>query len=145
MKIAIGNDHGAVDYKNTIMEMLRNEGHEVIDCGTDSYESCDYVDFGKAVAEKVANHEVEKGIVICGTGIGISIAANKCKGIRAALCADVFSAKMSREHNNANVLCMGERTTGVGLAEMITDTWLETEFAGGRHQRRVDKIMALEK
>ena len=113
--------------------------------GTYSEASVDYPEYGKAVANAVAAGECEKGILICGTGIGISITANKVKGIRCALCGDVFSAKATREHNDSNVLCMGERVTGVGLAEMIVDAWIETEFAGGRHARRVEKISELEK
>ena len=147
MRIAIACDHGGFHLKEHIKKYLTEKGIEIVDHGTYNEESVDYPDFAEKLCKDITSGEsgAERGILICGTGIGISIAANKCKGIRAALCADVFSAKMSREHNNANVLCMGERTTGVGLAEMITDTWLETEFAGGRHERRVDKIMALEK
>ena len=147
MKLVIGCDHGAVELKDSVKAVISQEfpDIELNDVGTFSGESVDYPDIAEKVCAEIISGRSDRGIVLCGTGIGISIAANKCKGIRAALCADVFSAKMSREHNNANVLCMGERTTGVGLAEMITDTWLETEFAGGRHQRRVDKIMALEK
>lgn len=146
MKIAMGSDHGGIHLKNHIKEYLQAKGYEVIDHGTYTEDSCDYPDFAEKVCKDVVNGEsgAEKGILVCGTGIGISMAANKCKGIRAALVADVFSAKMAAEHNNANVICMGERTTGVGLAEMMVDTFLETPFAGGRHQRRIDKIMALE-
>lgn len=146
MKIAMASDHGGFHLKEHIKGYLQGKGIEVVDHGTYSEESCDYPDLAEALCKDITSGAsgAERGILICGTGIGISIAANKCKGIRAALCADVFSAKMSREHNNANVLCMGERVTGVGLAEMITDAWLETEFAGGRHERRVDKMMALE-
>ena len=147
MKLAIACDHGGFHLKEHIKKYLTEKGIEIVDHGTYNEDSVDYPDFAEKLCKDITSGEsgAERGILICGTGIGISIAANKCKGIRAALCADVFSAKMSREHNNANVLCMGERTTGVGLAEMITDAWLETEFAGGRHQRRIDKIMALEK
>lgn len=146
MKIAMASDHGGIHLKEHIKKYLQDKGIEVVDHGTYTEESCDYPDFAAKLCKDIVSREsgAEKGILICGTGIGISIAANKCHGIRAALCADVYSAKMSREHNNANVLCMGERTTGVGLAEMIVDTWLTTDFAGGRHERRVDKIMALE-
>lgn len=146
MKIAMASDHGGIHLKEHIKKYLQDKGIEVVDHGTYTEESCDYPDFAAKLCKDIVSREsgAEKGILICGTGIGISIAANKCRGIRAALCADVYSAKMSREHNNANVLCMGERTTGVGLAEMIVDTWLTTDFAGGRHARRVDKIMALE-
>ena len=147
MKIAMGSDHGGIHLKEHIKKYLEAKGIEIIDHGTYTEASCDYPDFAKKVCEDITSGAsgAERGILICGTGIGISMAANKCKGIRAALCADVFSAKMASEHNNANVLCMGERTTGVGLAEMIVDTYLETPFAGGRHQTRIDKIMAIEK
>lgn len=145
MKIAMGSDHGGIHLKNHLKAYLEDKGYEIMDCGTYTEDSCDYPDFAEKVCKEVVAGSVEKGILVCGTGIGISMAANKCKGIRAALVADVFSAKMAAEHNNANVICMGERTTGVGLAEMMVDTFLATEFAGGRHQRRVDKIMALEK
>ena len=146
MKLIIGSDHGAVDLKEEVKRVLKEEFAEVEveDVGTFGTESVDYPDVAEKVCTPVANGEADRGIVLCGTGIGISIAANKIHGIRAALCGDVFSAQMSREHNNANVLCMGERVIGVGLAEMITDTWLQGEFAGGRHERRVDKIAALE-
>lgn len=145
MKIAMGSDHGGIHLKNQLKAHLEEKGYEIMDCGTYTEDSCDYPDFAEKVCKEVVAGSVEKGILVCGTGIGISMAANKCKGIRAALAADVFSAKMAAEHNNANVICMGERTTGVGLAEMMVDTFLETPFAGGRHQRRIDKIMALEK
>ena len=144
MKIALGSDHGGIHLKNHLKAYLEDKGYEIMDCGTYTEDSCDYPDFAEKVCKEVVAGSVEKGILVCGTGIGISMAANKCKGIRAALVADVFSAKMAAEHNNANVICMGERTTGVGLAEMMVDTFLETPFAGGRHQRRIDKIMALE-
>lgn len=145
MKIAMGSDHGGIHLKNHLKAYLEDKGYEIMDCGTYTEDSSDYPDFAEKVCKEVVAGSVEKGILVCGTGIGISMAANKCKGIRAALVADVFSAKMAAEHNNANVICMGERTTGVGLAEMMVDTFLATEFAGGRHGRRVDKIMALEK
>ena len=145
MKIAMGSDHGGIHLKNQLKAHLEEKGYEIMDCGTYTEDSCDYPDFAEKVCKEVVAGNVVKGILVCGTGIGISMAANKCKGIRAALIADVFSAKMAAEHNNANVICMGERTTGVGLAEMMVDTFLNTPFAGGRHQRRIDKIMALEK
>ena len=146
MKIAMGSDHGGIHLKNHIKAYLEGKGYEVIDHGTYTEASCDYPDFAEKVCKDITSctSGAEKGILVCGTGIGISMAANKCKGIRAALVADVFSAKMAAEHNNANVICMGERTTGVGLAEMMVDTFLNTPFAGDRHQRRIDKIMALE-
>ena len=144
IKIGIASDHRGFAAKEKIIEFLDNNDINVVDFGTNSSESVDFPLYAKKLGNAIQNEEVDLGIAICGTGIGISIAANKIHGIRAALCGDVFSAQMSREHNNANVLCMGERVIGVGLAEMITDTWLQGEFAGGRHERRVDKIAALE-
>ena len=144
MKIAIGSDHGGFNLKNTVMEHLKEKGYEFKDFGTYSADSCDYPDIAIEVAEKVASGEYDRGILICGTGIGIGIAANKVQGIRAALCHDTFSAHASREHNNANILTMGERVIGAGLALEIVDIWLTTEFEGGRHARRVDKISAYE-
>ena len=145
LKIAIGSDHGGFRLKEEIKDYLRQQGVEHTDFGTYSTASVDYPDIAQTVGEKVAAGEFERGILICGTGIGISIAANKVPGVRAALCGDVFSARMSREHNNANILALGERVIGSSLALMIVQTWLETEFAGGRHARRVEKIGALEK
>lgn len=144
MKIAMGSDHGGIHLKNHLKDYLTQKGYEVLDKGTYTEESCDYPDYAEKVGKAVTGGEAELGILVCGTGLGISIAANKIKGVRAAVCGDVYSAKMSREHNNTNILALGERVTGVGLAEMIVDVWLATEFAGGRHARRVDKIMALE-
>ena len=144
MKLLIGSDHGGFHLKEHLKKYLSGKGYEILDVGTDSEESVDYPDYAAKLCSEIARGAAAKGILVCGTGIGISIAANKCPGIRAALCNDVFGAKMSREHNDANVLCMGERIIGVGTAELIVDTWLGTAFAGGRHQRRVDKIMALE-
>lgn len=144
MKIAMGSDHGGFHLKNHLKDYLELKGYEVIDKGTYTEESCDYPDYAAKVGHAVTGGEADLGILVCGTGLGISIAANKIKGVRAAVCGDVYSAKMSREHNNANILALGERVTGVGLAEMIVDVWLHTEFAGGRHERRVEKIMALE-
>ena len=143
-KISIACDHGALTLKAVVKEHLQKKGYEVADFGTYSADSCDYPDYAAKVGHAVVGGEAELGILVCGTGLGISIAANKIKGVRAAVCGDVYSAKMSREHNNANILALGERVTGVGLAEMIVDAWLAAEFAGGRHARRVDKIMALE-
>lgn len=144
MKIAMGSDHGGIHLKNHLKDYLTEKGYEVIDKGTYTKESCDYPDYAAKVGYAVTGGEADLGILVCGTGLGISIAANKIKGVRAAVCGDVYSAKMSREHNNANILALGERVIGIGLAEMIVDVWLATEFAGGRHARRVDKIMALE-
>jgi len=142
--IAIGSDHGGYTLKQTIMAHLEERGLEYKDFGAYSTESCDYPDFGEAAARAVASGECERGIIICGTGIGISLAANKVRGIRAAVCGDCFSAEMCRRHNDANMLALGERVTGPGLALKITDIFLDTGFDGGRHQRRVDKIMAIE-
>ena len=144
MKIGIGNDHSALEMKAEIIEFLKEKGHEVVNYGTDSPESCDYPVYGETVARAVASGEVEQGILICGTGLGISLAANKVKGIRAVVCSEPFTAKMARAHNNCNILSFGARVVGVELAKMIVDTWLNTEFEGGRHQRRVDLIMAIE-
>lgn len=144
MKLLIGSDHGGYHLKEHIKKYLSEKGYEMVDVGTDSEDSCDYPDFAQKLCNGIIQGTAEKGILICGTGIGISIAANKCAGIRAALCNEVYGAKMSRQHNDANVLCMGARVIGVGTAEMIADTWLNTDFEGGRHERRVAKIMALE-
>lgn len=145
MKIAIASDHGAYALKEHLMAYLTAQGHELSDCGTYSAESCDYPDFGAAAARMVADHVCERGIVLCATGIGISITANKIRGIRCALCHDPFSAEMTRRHNDANMLAMGAGIVGPNLAERIVDVFLSTGFEGGRHQRRVDKIMALER
>ena len=142
--IAIACDHGGYQYKQMLMQHLADRQLEYKDFGTWSEESCDYPDFALKVCREITEGNVDRGILVCGTGIGMSLAANKVKGIRAALCGDVFSATMSREHNNANVICLGERVLGPGLAVCVLDAWLDTEFAGGRHQRRVDKIMAIE-
>ena len=145
MKIGIGNDHSALELKAEIIGFLKEKGYEIVDFGTNSTESCDYPIYGEKVARAVAAGEVEKGILICGTGLGISLAANKVEGIRAVVCSEPFSAKMSRAHNNCNILALGARVVGAELAKMIVDTWLSTEFEGGRHQRRVDMIMDIEK
>lgn len=145
MIIAIGSDHGGLDLKETIAAHLRDAGHDVRDFGTHSSDSCDYPLIAVPLAKAVVNGEAERGILICGTGIGIGIAANKVPGIRAALCHDVFSARASRQHNNANILTMGQRVIGPGLALTIVDEWLAAEFEGGRHERRVDQIAAIER
>lgn len=145
MKIAMGNDHAAVEMKQEIMAYLQKKGYEVLNLGTDSSESCDYPLYGEKVGQAVASGEADLGIAICGTGIGISLAANKVPGIRAAVCSEPYSAKLSRMHNDTNVLCFGARVVGTELAKMIVDEWLSAEFLGGRHQRRVDMIMAIEK
>ena len=145
MKIAIGSDHGGVRLKKEIIAHLKSKGTEYEDFGTFSEESCDYPDVAVKVAEKVVSKSFEFGILICGTGIGIGIAANKVPGIRAALCNDTFSAHASREHNNANILTMGERVVGTGLALDIVDIFLNSKFQGDRHMRRVNKISEIEK
>ena len=145
MKIAIGCDHGALALKNKVAEHLTKRGFEVKDFGTDTYDSCDYPDFAGAAAKAVASGECERGIVLCTTGIGVSIAANKVKGIRCALLSDLMSARMTREHNDTNMMAIGAAVVGEGLALEIVDTWLDTEFSHNeRHQRRIDKVMALE-
>lgn len=144
MKIAIGSDHGGVGLKEVVKEHLEKKGYEIKDFGTYTRESCDYPDISETVALNVVDKKYDFGILICGTGIGIGIAANKVKGIRAALCHDTFSAHASREHNNANILTMGERVIGQALALDIVDTFLGAEFEGGRHQSRIDKITQLE-
>jgi ribose 5-phosphate isomerase B len=144
MLVAIGSDHGGFLLKEEIKKLLTEENIAFEDFGTHSIASVDYPDIAKKVGEAVAAGQYTRGILICGTGIGISIAANKIKGIRAALCHDVFSAKMTREHNDTNVLAMGERVIGPGLARMIVSTWLATDFVGGRHGDRVAKISQLE-
>ena len=143
--IAIASDHGGFNLKDAIKKHLEEKGIEYKDFGTHEPVSVDYPDYGEKVAEAVVNGECEKGIIICGTGLGISISANKVPGIRAALCTDTYMAKMSREHNNANILALGERVVGIGLALEIVDMYLQTDFLGGRHGTRVDKIMEIEK
>ena len=144
MKVAIGSDHGGVNIKEEIKELLKEMNIEFEDVGCDCTTSVDYPDYALPVATKVAKGEVDRGILICGTGIGMSIAANKVKGIRCALVHDLFSAKATREHNDSNVLAMGERVIGPGLAREIAKVWLETSFEGGRHENRVNKISAIE-
>lgn len=138
MKISIGADHGGYLLKKAIHSLVQELGHQVIDRGTDSEQSVNYPDFANTVTEDVLSGAADRGILICGTGLGMSMVANRKKGIRAALCQECFGARMSREHNNANVLCLGERVTGLGLAAEIVRTWLDTEFAGGRHLRRIE-------
>lgn len=144
MKIGIGNDHSALELKAEIIEFVEAMGHEIVDYGTKTKDSCDYPVYGEAVGRAVVNKEVDCGILICGTGLGISLAANKVKGIRCAVCSEPFTAKMSRAHNNANVIAFGARVVGAELAKMIVDAFLNTEFEGGRHQRRVDMLMDIE-
>ena len=144
MKIAIGADHAGWELKEEIKTLLTALGHEPADYGAFNEESVDYPDFGIPVAEAVSTGRAERGIAICGTGIGMSIVANKFRGVRAALCHDLFTARMSREHNDANILIIGGRTTEVGLAKAMVEEWLNTQFQGGRHQRRLEKIKKLE-
>lgn len=144
MKIAIGCDHGGLQLKNIIIQDLKENGYEVHDFGTYTTESCDYPDYAALVAKAVASGQYSRGIVICGTGIGVSICANKFKGIRCALCHDVFSARATREHNDANMLALGQRVIGSGLALEILHTWLKAEYAGGRHAQRLAKIQKIE-
>ena len=144
MKLAIGNDHVAVEMKKEIKKYLEDKGIEVIDVGTNSTESFNYPISGYKVGKMVASGEVDGGVLICGTGVGMAIAANKVKGIRACCCSDTFSARMTRAHNDANILTFGERVVGQGLAMELVDAFLTTEFEGGRHQRRVDLITKLE-
>ena len=140
LRIAIGSDHGGYEYKEQIVGHLKEKGYECVDVGTYSTDSCDYPVIARTVTTKITTGEADRGILICGTGIGMSIVANKVKGIRAALCGDTFSARASRAHNNSNVLCLGERVIGINLAMDIVDIWLESKFEGGRHQRRVDMM-----
>ena len=144
MKISIGSDHGAFAMKEYLKQYLTEQGHQVVDCGTYSTDSCDYADFAKAAAQLVASGDCDRGIVMCTTGIGISIAANKVRGIRCALCSEPYSAEMTRRHNDANMLAMGGALIGPNMADRIVDVFLGTEFEGGRHARRVGKIMAIE-
>lgn len=144
MKIALGSDHGGFSLKEEIKNHLESKNIEIIDYGTGNTDSCDYSEFSEKVGESVVNGESNFGILVCGTGIGISIAANKIPGIRAAVCSDTFSAHACREHNNANILALGQRTVGTGLALDIVDTFLGATFEGGRHQTRIDKIKKIE-
>jgi ribose 5-phosphate isomerase B len=140
MRIAIGSDHAGYKLKSHLAARLRADGHEVLDLGTDSLDSVDYPDFGRAVGAAVAELRAERGVAICGSGIGISIAANKVAGARCARCTTEWDARYARLHNDANVLALGERCTGIGMAEAILDTFMATEFEGGRHSRRVEKL-----
>lgn len=145
MKIAIACDHGGLNLKKEIIKYLKEHGFEVADFGTEFADSCDYPDYALPAAEAVAKGECEKGIVVCSTGIGVSIVANKVPGVRCAHCHDSYCAEFTRLHNDSNVLALGEKVVGVGYALKIVETFLTTEFEGGRHQRRVDKITAIEK
>ena len=144
MKISIGCDHGAYALKEHLKTYLADKGHEVVDCGTDSTDSCDYPIFAREAARLVADGSCQRGIVLCTTGIGVSMCANKVHGVRCALCSDPYSAEMTRRHNDANMLAMGAGIIGKNMAERIADVFLSTEFEGGRHQRRIDLMMDLE-
>lgn len=144
MRIAVGCDHAGLELKKEIVSLLKSMGVDVADFGTDTSESVDYSDFGDKVSSAVSKGEVERGVLICGTGIGMSIVANKHRNVRAALCSEPFSARMSRLHNDANVLVLGGRVIGVELAKDIAKVWMETPFEGGRHERRLKKISLIE-
>ncbi|SFE23245.1 ribose 5-phosphate isomerase B [Peptostreptococcus sp. D1] len=144
MKIALACDHGGLNLKNAIKNHLEGKGYEVLDFGTDTTDSVDYPDFAYKAAKSVVDKEAECGILVCGTGIGIGIAANKVKGIRCATLGDTFSARMTKAHNDANMIALGERVTGIGLGLDIVDAYLNSSFEGGRHQSRVDKITEIE-
>lgn len=143
--IALGSDHGGYELKETIKNLFKNKGIKYKDFGTYSTESVDYPTFALEVAESVSNKECERGIICCGTGIGVSIVANKVPGVRAAVVGDIFSAKATKQHNNSNVICLGARVTGEGLALLIVEEWLNAKFEGGRHQQRIDMIYEVEK
>lgn len=142
--IAIGSDHGGYLLKEEIKKHLEEKGYDFKDLGTDSTASCDYPVYAEKVCNAIQSGECEKGILVCGTGIGMSMCANKCKGIRAAVCSDHFSAEFTRKHNNANVLCLGARVIGSGVAMQLVDIFLTTEFEGGRHEKRIEMMMELE-
>jgi ribose 5-phosphate isomerase B len=144
MRLIIGSDHGGFHLKAAIVKELEAAGHQVTDAGTHTADPVDYPDIASSVARKVGEGEFPRGILVCGTGVGMSISANKVKGVRAAVVSDTFSAKMTRAHNDANILCLGERVVGVGLASELVKAFLSTEFEGGRHEKRVDKIRQLE-
>lgn len=144
MKIIIGNDHAATDMKFEIMDYLKELGHEVVNVGTDNNESCNYPEYGEKVGRAVVAGEADCGVLICGTGVGISIAANKVPGVRAAVCSDVTTARLVKEHNNANIIAFGARIVGVETAKDIVKAYLDAEFAGGRHQPRIDMIHEIE-
>ena len=144
MRIGIANDYSAVDMKNEIKAYLEVQGYEVINYGTDTNASCDYPEYGKKVAQAVVNGEVDRGIAICGTGVGIGLACNKVKGIRACTCSEPYSAEYSRRHNNANIITFGARVIGIETAKQIVDVFMKTEFEGGRHERRVAQLMDIE-
>jgi ribose 5-phosphate isomerase B len=142
--IAIGNDHAGVELKNEIIELIKEKGLEIVDFGVGANEKADYPNIAEKVSTEVAKGNFDKGILICGTGVGMAITANKIKGIRAVVCSDVYSAVLSRQHNDTNVLCIGQRVMGSGLAKMIVEAWLEAGFDGGRHENRVNIIKKIE-
>lgn len=144
MRIVMASDHGATDLRREVFEHIRDQGYEVEDLGTHEDASVDYPDYATLAVEKMRNGEADRAVLMCGTGLGISMSANRYKGIRAALCHNEFEARMSRQHNDANVLVLGGRVIGPGLAKSLFDAWMEAEFEGGRHQKRVDKIEAIE-
>ena len=144
MKIGVGNDHAAVEMKNELIAYIEGMGHEVVNYGTDSSASCNYPEYGEKVANAVVAGEVDCAVLICGTGVGISIAANKVNGIRAAVCSDTATARLVKQHNNANIIAFGQRIVGIELAKDIVKAYLEAEFEGGRHQTRIDMIHAIE-
>lgn len=144
MRVVIGCDHTAIVLKKVIIDYLENNGYEVNDVGTNDEQRCDYPDIAKLVGDEVVKSNDSKGILICGTGIGMSIAANKLKGIRAAVCSDIYSARLTKAHNNTNIICFGNKVIGEGVAIDIVDIWLTTNYEGGRHQRRLDKISSFE-
>ena len=144
MRIAIGNDHAAVEMKMEIASYLKEKGHELINVGVDTKESCNYAEYGEKVAELVASGQADCGILVCGTGVGISIAANKVNGIRACACSDPLTARLSKQHNNSNVLAFGARIIGIETAKMIVDCWLEAEYEGGRHEKRIGYFTEIE-
>ncbi len=144
MKIAIGSDHAGLELKEYITSLLKDQGIDYVDLGTDNSESVDYPDYGIKVSEAVSKKEVDRGILICGTGLGMSIVANKFRNVRATLCHDTYTARMGRLHNDSNILIIGGRVTGRGVTQDIVDTWLHTEFEGGRHERRLKKIKEIE-
>ena len=144
MKIGIANDHSAVDMKNEIVAYLESQGYEVVNYGTDTNASCDYPAYGEKVANAVASGEVDRGIAICGTGVGIGLACNKVRGIRACTCSEPYSAEYSRRHNNANIITFGARVIGIETAKQIVDVFMKTEFEGGRHKERLDMVAEIE-
>ena len=144
MIVAVGSDHAGYHLKEQVKLYLKDKGYDVIDCGPEQPERCDYPDFAVQLCSSIQKDSASWGVLVCGTGIGMSMTANKMKGIRAAVVSDPFSASATRAHNNANVLCLGERVVGVGLAQAILDAWCSTEFEGGRHQARIDKMMNVE-